>query len=80
MIRNKLFEEIDKPNDIKIVLKDKIKGIVEIQNSWITQITGFKSFPSGIARGRGNSKYLKMESISNWHSILLLKKVIRYLL
>jgi hypothetical protein len=72
---NKLFEEIDKPNESKITSEDKIKGIVERQSSWTGQITGFKSFPSGTAKGQGNSKIFGNGiSISNWHGTITTEK------
>jgi hypothetical protein len=70
-----LFEEIDKPNESKIMSEDKIKGNVERQSSWIGQITGFKSFTSGTAKGQGNSKIFENGvSISNWHGTFTSEK------
>ncbi|HYF99390.1 MAG TPA: hypothetical protein VD815_04805 [Candidatus Saccharimonadales bacterium] len=66
-LENKLFEEIDKPEESRIISEDKDKGILERESSWTGQITGFSSFPSGIATGHGISKIFKNSlSISNW--------------
>ena len=67
---SKLFEEVDKPEDSKITSEDKEKGTVERESSWTGQITGTNSFPSGTAKGQGDSKIFKNGiSISNWHGI-----------
>lgn len=72
---NKLFEEIDKPNESRIISEDKIKGIVERQSTWIGQISGFKSFPSGTTKGQGNSKiFVNGISISNWNGTFTTEK------
>ena len=69
-IDNKLFEEVDKPVDSKILSEDKEKGIVERESSWTGTITGFNPFPSGSAKGQGISRiYKNRVSISNWHGI-----------
>ena len=74
-IENKLFEEMDTPGDSKIISEDKINGKVERESSWTGQITGFNSFPNGIAKGHGNSAiYENGISISNWQGILTTEK------
>ena len=54
-IGRKLFEEIDKPTESKIVFEDKEEGIAERESSWIGDIKGYNSFPSGRAVGSGRS-------------------------
>jgi hypothetical protein len=54
-IGRKLFEEIDKPIDSKIVLENKEEGITERESSWTGEIKGYNSFPSGRAVGSGRS-------------------------
>ena len=72
---NKLFEEVDKPEESIIISEDKEKKIVERESSWTGKITGINPFPSGTASGQGNSKIFKNElSISNWHGILTTEK------
>lgn len=72
---NKLFEEVDKPESSKIVSEDHDKGIVERESSWIGEIRGFDSFPSGTAKGHGNSMIFKNGiSISNWQGIFTTHK------
>ena len=67
---NKLFEEVDKPEGSKIVSEDDGNGIVERESSWTGQIRGLNSFPSGTAKGHGNSMIYKNGiSISNWQGI-----------
>lgn len=74
-IENKLFEEVDKPEDSKIISEDINKGIIERESTWTGQIKGFNSFPSGIAKGQGNSKIFGNKiSISNWHGIFTTEK------
>jgi hypothetical protein len=70
-IEKKLFEEVDKPEDSKIISEDKEKGIVERESCWMGKITGLDPFPSGNANGQGNSKIFKKNgiSISNWQGI-----------
>ncbi len=64
---NKLFDKIDKPESSKIVSEDDGNGIVERESSWIGQIRGLGSFPSGTAKGHGNSlAYKNGVSNSNW--------------
>ncbi len=72
---NKLFEEVDKPESSKIVSEGNGKGIVERESSWTGQIRGLKSFPSGTAKGHGNSMIYKNGiSISNWHGVFTTDK------
>lgn len=74
-IENKQFDEVDKPKDSKILSEDKEKGIVERESSWTGQITGLNSFPSGTAKGKGNSKvFANRISISNWQGIFTTEK------
>jgi hypothetical protein len=54
-IGRKLFEEIDKPTEIKIVLENKDEGITETESTWTGDIKGYNSFPSGRAVGSGRS-------------------------
>jgi hypothetical protein len=72
---NKLFEEVDKPESSKIVSEDHDMGIVERESSWTGEIRGFDSFPSGTAKGYGNSVIFKNGiSISNWQGIFTTHK------
>jgi hypothetical protein len=67
---HKLFEEVDKPESSKIVSEDHGNVIVERESSWIGELTGFDSFPSGTAKGHGNSIiFTNGISISNWQGI-----------
>jgi hypothetical protein len=69
---NKLFEEVDKPESSKIVSEDHGKGIVDRESSWIGELTGIDSFPSGTAKGHGNSIiFTNGISISNWQGIFI---------
>ena len=69
-VDNKLFEEVDKPEGSRIVSEDNGNGIVERESSWTGQIRGLNSFPSGTAKGHGNSTIYKNGiSISNWQGI-----------
>ena len=54
-IGRKLFEEIDKPIDSKIIRENKEEGITERESSWTGDITGYNPFPSGKAVGSGHS-------------------------
>ena len=64
---NKLFEEMDKPESSKIVNEGNGNGIEVRESSWTGQIRGLDSFPSGTAKGHGNSMIFKNGiSISNW--------------
>jgi hypothetical protein len=72
---NKLFEEVDKPEESKIVSEDIDNGITERESSWTGQITGVNLFPSGIAKGHGNSLIFENGiSISNWEGIFTTDK------
>ena len=74
-IDNKLFDEVDKPEGSKIVNEDNSNGTVERESSWTGQIRGLNSFPSGTAKGHGNSTVFKNGiSISNWHGIFTTDK------
>ena len=74
-IENKQFDEVCTPKDSKILSEDKEKGIVERESSWTSQITGLNSFPSGTAKGQGNSKvFANGISISNWQGIFTTEK------
>ena len=67
-IGRKLFEEIDKPIESKIVLENKKEGITERESSWTGDIKGYNSFPSGKAVGSGHS-YIHHDNgitISHW--------------
>lgn len=67
----KLFEEVDKPESSSIVSETQSDGSVERVSSWSGQVTGFNSFPSGIAKGNGTSKIFNNGiSISNWEGVL----------
>ena len=54
-LRRKLFEEIDKPIDSKIIQENKEEGITERESSWTGDIKGYNLFPSGKAVGSGHS-------------------------
>lgn len=72
---NKLFEEVDKPESSNIVSEDNVTGSVERESSWTGQIRGLDSFPSGTAKGHGNSMIFKNGiSISNWQGIFTTDK------
>ena len=74
-LETKLFDEVDKPEDSKILSENNERGKVERESSWTGKITGINPFPSGTASGQGNSKIFKNElSISNWHGILTTEK------
>jgi hypothetical protein len=72
---NKLFEEVDKPENSKIVSEDNNSGIINRESSWTGKITGIGSFPSGIIKGRGNSTIFRNGiSISNWQGTFTTEK------
>jgi hypothetical protein len=74
-VENKLFEELDKPKGSKIVSEDNGNGIVERESSWTGQIRGLNSFPSGTAKGHGNSMIFKNGiSISNLQGVFTTDK------
>ena len=54
-IGRKLFEEIDKPTESKIVSENKDEGVVERESTWTGYINGYNSFPFGRAIGSGRS-------------------------
>jgi hypothetical protein len=54
-IGRKLFEEIDKPIESKLISENRDEGIIEIESTWNGDIKGYKPFPSGIAMGSGHS-------------------------
>ena len=67
----KLFEEVDTPTSTKIVFEDMEKGVVERESTWIGDIKGYNSFPSGRASGSGRS-YIHTNSgitISHWEGV-----------
>jgi hypothetical protein len=73
--QNKLFEEVDKPEDGKIVSQDKHSGIINRESSWTRRITGIGAFPSGIIKGLGNSTIFRNGiSISSWQGTLTTEK------
>jgi hypothetical protein len=51
-LENKLFDEVDKPEDSKILSENKEKGKMERESSWTGRITGVSQFPSGTAKGQ----------------------------
>jgi hypothetical protein len=67
-IGRKLFEEIDKPTQSKIVLENKEEGITERQSTWTGDIKGYNSFLSGRAVGSGHSFIYNNKGIviSHW--------------
>ena len=67
-IGRKLFEEIDRPTEIKIVLENKEEGITEKESTWTGDIKGYNSFPSGRAVGSGRSFVHNINGIviSHW--------------
>jgi hypothetical protein len=70
-IGRKLFEEIDKPTESKIVFKNKKEGVIERESSWTGEIKGYDSFPSGKASGSGRSFiHNNGISISHWEGVL----------
>jgi hypothetical protein len=72
---DKLFEEVDKPMDSKIVSEDENTGIVNRESSWTGKIKGTGVFPSGIIKGHGNSTIFRNGiSISNWQGTFTTEK------
>lgn len=66
--RKKLFEEIDKPTEMKI-LSEGQEGI-EIEASWTGELKGFNGFPDGKKVGSGNSiKGKNGVTISHWQGV-----------
>jgi hypothetical protein len=69
-IGQKLFEEIDIPEESEIVSKDTVDGLVERNSKWTGKIVGFNSFPNGRITGAGRSLiYRNGISISDWHGV-----------
>ncbi len=67
----KLFEEVDKPTESKIVFEDKNEGVVERESTWTGDIKGYDSFPSGRAVGSGHSFiHNNGITISHWEGAL----------
>jgi len=72
---NKLFEEVDKPEESKIISEDKHSGIINRESSWTGKIIGIGAFPNGIIKGLGNSTIFRNGiSISNWQGTFTTKK------
>jgi hypothetical protein len=66
-IGRKLFEEVDRPIESKIISEDAITKTVERESSWTGEINGTNPFPSGKATGSGTSViYINGISMSNW--------------
>ena len=66
-IGRKLFEEVDRPIESKIISEDAFTKTVERESSWTGEINGTNPFPSGKASGRGTSLiYSNGISMSNW--------------
>ena len=75
LMENKLFGEVDKLEESKVLSEDKEKEIVERESSWTGHITGINLFPSGTAKGKGDSKIFENRiSISNWHGTFTTEK------
>jgi hypothetical protein len=69
-IGRKLFEEIDKPTESKIVSDNKKEGVIERESTWTGDIKGYDSFPSGIASGSGRSFiHNNGITISHWQGV-----------
>jgi len=49
-IGRKLFEEVDKPTQSKIISEDVITKTVERESRWTAEIKGINSFPNGKAK------------------------------
>jgi hypothetical protein len=70
-IGRKLFEEIDKPTESKIVFENKKEGVIERESTWTGDIKGCDSFPSGRASGSGRSFiHNNGITISHWQGVL----------
>jgi hypothetical protein len=64
----KLFEEIDRPNGMKIISKNAKS--IEIEASWLGELRGFEGFPDGKKVGSGKSIQGKNGvTISHWQGI-----------
>lgn len=69
-IGRKLFEEIDKPIESKIVFENKKEGMIERESTWTGDIKGYTPFPSGRAAGSGRSFiHDNGIAISQWEGI-----------
>lgn len=69
-IGRKLFEEIDTPTGSKVVDEGKINGIIKRESSWVGDIKGFDSFPSGKVSGSGPSFiHENGVTISHWQGV-----------
>jgi hypothetical protein len=69
-IGRKLFEEIDKPIESKIVFENKKEGMIERESTWTGDIKGYTPFPSGRAAGSGRSFiHDNGITISHWEGI-----------
>jgi hypothetical protein len=65
----KLFEEIDKPVESKIIFENK-EGMIERESTWTGDIKGYTPFPSGRADGSGRSFiHDNGITISHWEGI-----------
>jgi hypothetical protein len=70
-IGRKLFEEMDKPTESKIVYENKKEGVVERESTWTGCVKGYNSFPSGIASGSGRSFiHNNGITVSHWQGVL----------
>jgi len=70
-IGRKLFEEIDKPTESKIIFENMKGGVIERESSWTGDIKGYDSFPSGKASGSGRSFiHNNGITISHWEGVL----------
>ena len=69
-IGRKLFEEIDKPIESKVVFENKKEGMIERESTWTGDIKGYTPFPSGRAAGSGRSFiHDNGITISHWEGI-----------
>jgi hypothetical protein len=65
-----LFEEIDTPTGSKVVNEDKVNGVIQRQSSWIGDIRGIDTFPSGKVSGSGQSFIHENGiTISHWQGV-----------
>jgi hypothetical protein len=72
------LEEIDSPTRSKVVDEDKINKIIKRESSWVGDIKGIDSFPSGKVSGSGPSFiHENGVTISYWQGSLLLRKMHR---
>jgi len=69
-IGRKLFDEVDVPEESKIISEDPMNKVVERESSWTAEINGINPFPSGRASGSGISLiHSNGVSISSWQGI-----------